>query len=572
MRFKQTVGGVEAAKLELAKVEASPLSSSDSLYLSASAFIAFRELEPARKKLDILLQNEPNNTDAHLLYAELHSREGNINASLNSLRAAEKTAPGNREIKEKLAIQLAFTLGIDGQENWAERQAEIDRLLSEGDAKDTPNRQLIRAAIDLEKGDLERQKAAEKVLEQIANLPTRISGKAKQLLAKYETTLWEKEDVRVGQSVHFAKAKSLYEDLLRKPTPNPMDAVFLTALHLVAADKEKAVGDESLAMQRLRDAEASLRRLERLARQSQMYLQLLIRVSVAIDPEADVEAIASKWIEGIDNIEESRESRFWEIAGSTLLRFGFGNESLLWWKQLYAKDKSKYRGLVIAYVKAKQIPEAIGVCLEEYAREPSIDKAVLLCEVAILDRSNELSLKVDNLLLAALDQFKDVAALFEAVGTLRQMQGKDSEAIAAFERCLELEPKSIRALNNLALILCRLPSRTEEALEHMNKAIEIRSEFSKGDKDPELLDSLATVQMHSGNLADAQKTVESAIALRKDPRFQIHLAQIFMAQKNDQGLKTLWTEMDLAKLDANQLSLDEKQTLQRLRQLVSASE
>jgi tetratricopeptide (TPR) repeat protein len=114
-------------------------------------------------------------------------------------------------------------------------------------------------------------------------------------------------------------------------------------------------------------------------------------------------------------------------------------------------------------------------------------------------------------------------------------QGKDVSAIETFRRIIELRPSDVVALNNLANLLAEQPNGTAEALQHIERAIEIAGE------NPVLLDTKGTVLVLGERYQEAVQVLRLAEAKEpSDPRILLHL---FIALKgalnsNDRGLVT----------------------------------
>ena len=91
------------------------------LTLAAGAFFELKDYVQVRERLDAILQLDGKNSEAHLLYCELHNRLGDPVSSLDSLRKAQQAAPENQDIRERLALNLAFSTDVAGEVDPAAR-------------------------------------------------------------------------------------------------------------------------------------------------------------------------------------------------------------------------------------------------------------------------------------------------------------------------------------------------------------------------------------------------------------------------------------------------------------------
>jgi len=64
-----------------------------------------------------------------------------------------------------------------------------------------------------------------------------------------------------------------------------------------------------------------------------------------------------------------------------------------------------------------------------------------------------------------------------SIGNERAKEGKNDDALAAYDKALELDPKHVGTWNNKGVVLARL-KRFEEAISCYDKAIELNSEYS----------------------------------------------------------------------------------------------
>ena len=102
---------------------------------------------------------------------------------------------------------------------------------------------------------------------------------------------------------------------------------------------------------------------------------------------------------------------------------------------------------------------------------------------------------------------------------LEKMLDRPQEAEKLYRQVLNLQPRQVVALNNLAWLLAELNAKNDEALTLINRAIE---QFGPR---PEFLDTRAVVQLNLGQydtaVADLKQAIEDAPSFAKN----LHLAQ-----------------------------------------------
>jgi tetratricopeptide (TPR) repeat protein len=128
--------------------------------------------------------------------------------------------------------------------------------------------------------------------------------------------------------------------------------------------------------------------------------------------------------------------------------------------------------------------------------------------------------RLERRLLEAIQKAPKSVGLHAALGVVHRLQGRYDEAEAVYRRILELNPRDVPALNNLAWLLA-FKGKATEALGLVQQAYEI------GGPDPGLLDTLAVAHLTMGRGDLALKDLEEAIAERPSPDMYFHLARAY---------------------------------------------
>ncbi|MBN2474315.1 MAG: tetratricopeptide repeat protein [Pirellulales bacterium] len=179
--------------------------------------------------------------------------------------------------------------------------------------------------------------------------------------------------------------------------------------------------------------------------------------------------------------------------------------------------------------------EAVGLCIDAARSDPTSRAAVALSTVLTVGNPSHSSAQLAEPVLAeALKKHAQDADLLLAVGSYRQMSGRDDEALGLFRRVLDLSPGNVVAMNNLAYLLAQVGSPAEAAV-HIERAIGIAGQ------EPWLLDTRGLVHLCQQRAAEAVAVLrELADRPTSDPRFAFHLALAYrLAGKAPEARKAL---------------------------------
>ncbi len=189
----------------------------------ARRYLTLKEFGSARTFFENCLLINPRSAEAFIGLADLQIAIGDRDESLKSLRNAREMAPNNRVIRERLALNLAFSNSGKSLEDEKKDWHEIDSLLSSGTEPATARDVFISALVGMNRGDKERLKAIEK-LRGLAQALTPEGLDAKRLLTNYyvQQFLEKSEGNQPEAAVQNLKSASqLYEELLELNPTNP---------------------------------------------------------------------------------------------------------------------------------------------------------------------------------------------------------------------------------------------------------------------------------------------------------------------------------------------------------------
>jgi tetratricopeptide (TPR) repeat protein len=214
-----------------------------------------------------------------------------------------------------------------------------------------------------------------------------------------------------------------------------------------------------------------------------------------------------------------------------------------WYRRWEVEDAKQYPVVVAALTRQGRLKEAIELCEQKAKTDESVRPALTLATALVEAASIAVNVeyqRAEPMLAAALKKFDSDVNLLYTVALLRVVQGKNAESIDLFRKVVKINPRSIPALNNLAMLLAESPPDHAEALKLIDQAIDIAG------KDPGLLDTKGAILVYNGRSSEAIPLLESATRdPRADPRHHFHLALAYRDQgKSEEAKAHLKTALD----------------------------
>ena len=132
----------------------------------------------------------------------------------------------------------------------------------------------------------------------------------------------------------------------------------------------------------------------------------------------------------------------------------------------------------------------------------------------------------DRWMSRALAMDANNAETWYAMGRLRYTEGRYSDALTCFEKTLALNPRSVKAENNLGLAYEAL-NRNDDAVRAYRTAIAWQKDDPAPSEQPLL--NLAILLQHRNQLPEAQQLLEQAATIApKEPRIHENLGQVYL--------------------------------------------
>jgi tetratricopeptide (TPR) repeat protein len=184
--------------------------------------------------------------------------------------------------------------------------------------------------------------------------------------------------------------------------------------------------------------------------------------------------------------------------------------------------------LVLARYLAQQgrLAEALDLCERASRALPPEPVARVLAVVLRAAPEDPQFRRAERWLTAALDKQPDAVELLLLLGSVRESQSRYADAEACYRKILALRPATAAALNNLAFLLAVEQTRTDEAQELIQQAIDV------GGANAAFLDTRGVVHVMQGQPDQAIKDLEAAVAEAPTPGRYFHLAQAYLKANN----------------------------------------
>mgnify|MGYP002622234572 FL=1 len=234
--------------------------------------------------------------------------------------------------------------------------------------------------------------------------------------------------------------------------------------------------------------------------------------------------------------------------------FGRDTAAENWHKSRLQLLPQTFTSYAVWLAQKQRIPEAMDLALEHAKPEDVSSMIGLLTTLTIAGAPADQMDRARSVIQRGINECSEEVDFLIALATLRQIQRETREAITLYERALQRSGQtSITALNNLALLLAEMDGRGDEALRHIDRAINAR-----GTDNTALLDTKASVLIALERYDDALRILQR-ILLRVDdkPVYYLHLAECqYQTGERDAAEKSFENALELGIDNAVLTALD----------------
>ena len=196
-------------------------------------------------------------------------------------------------------------------------------------------------------------------------------------------------------------------------------------------------------------------------------------------------------------------------------------------KAVEAEHPEKNLVLAAFLARQKRLPEALDVIEAVWPKcKPETAALTTVAALRVGGATDKDYQRVEALLRGAIAGNPTAGNLLVALADLRDAEGKDGEAETIYRRILAANPRNALALNNLAWMLAFQPGKGAEALDLVDRRIEITG------PSPSVLDTRGMVLLKSGRAAEAVQSFSDAAAQAPAAVYYYHLAEAQKAAGN----------------------------------------
>jgi tetratricopeptide (TPR) repeat protein len=496
------------------------------------------EHDAARQQYAAVLKIKPANTAIRLRLAKL-LLSSDIGAATKQFERIVELDPNNDEAARQLATLLASS-GSDA--DWKRAM----RLLQQSQGAANTGSLLsnrLRAVLLTRRGRtradrLRNLEAARRILlDQLNQSGVRVEDSDRLLLAG----IFEKEALLQENPAQLQAARDQLRPLVDRANP-PIKYLKLYVEFLLRHVQPAAAPatDTSVAQQIrsvfLDDARARLGQLQTaqqengLPRDTPLSVSLEAQLLKADDRTDDAVTLVGQFAEkqAAALTDEPERARFYLSMGNLYASLSRPADAEVWYRKLMSIAPAAYWMVVRSLADQGRVEEATEVCFQVSKDQASPDAATTLAQLLTLhDEETKSAEDAQSLITTAVETHGENQQLLFGVAVLYLTRGQTDDAIRLFRRIVELAPNNVATLNNLATLLGERPNQHAEALEAIDRAIEIAG------RQPALLDTLGTIFLLAGDAAQAVACLEESVAGGAvDSRYYLHLAAAY--QKTDQ--------------------------------------
>jgi Flp pilus assembly protein TadD len=209
--------------------------------------------------------------------------------------------------------------------------------------------------------------------------------------------------------------------------------------------------------------------------------------------------------------------------------------------------------------------EALDLCEKATEKDnspiPVITAASILLEGRPAPKDFE---QAEKLLGKAAETFRDQPNVLNTLAAVAILQSRMDDAAALYRRVLELRPRDIVAMNNLATVLAEQPDKLSEGKELVERAI------AQVGPQAGLLDLKGMILLGENKNNEAVQVLEEAASsAQADSRYCFHLAAAYMQAGKPEKAREAFRRAIALQLDRQILTPGDKKLRTELEQALS---
>jgi tetratricopeptide (TPR) repeat protein len=314
-------------------------------------------------------------------------------------------------------------------------------------------------------------------------------------------------------------------------------------------------------------AEKWLQKLEKVDPDSLYTISLRARILVHNNQRAAVEPRVEEFAARMEAMVRTDQARaaLYQGLGSLYASIDAWKLAEKWYRKLYVTVPGTFEPLVASLVQQERITEALEICQKEADHTNSPMPALALIGALTAGKAAITEVvQIERLIQKSLKDHPTDLRLLLGVATLRVLQGKTEEAIEHFRKVVQLNPRHVVALNNLATLLSEKADQRQEALKLIDKAIAVTG------SEAALYDTKGTILVLDGQADKALQYLKAAVDGKdNDPRYRFHLALAYRDLKEIEQAKSELEKALKQNLEKEILTPSEQKMLSELRSILT---
>jgi tetratricopeptide (TPR) repeat protein len=430
----------------------------------------------------------------------------------------------------RLLAQLLLSRG--GEKEWNEALSLLSA--KSNDPEEGRMYQELTALIYASRGGKKNLEQARTILEKLVADGRQARAEDFFLLAK----IFEAEG-------NVDQAREQLSRMVRMPHPTPVQlAAYLKFLLESGTLRESETNEQYQA-----EIERWLNKL-RATTDGPQTIAIYVKYLSKFGRQAEIKPYIENWAESINPKLPKNQSAvigFWESVGELYRSVGMNEDAERWYRRAMETDSARYPNVARELARLGRHEEAIRLCRDAVAQDASAKPYVICASIMADGKPKAKDFDQANEFLAnSTERFPDNVDLFNMMAAMRIQESRMDEAIALLREVVDLRPRDVMAINNLATLLAEQPDKLDEGKTLLDRAISLVGPQAG------LLDLKGVILIAEGKPRDAIPLFEEACAApQADARFSFHGAVAYQRagelKKAEEALKRA-RQMDLDKL------------------------
>jgi tetratricopeptide (TPR) repeat protein len=507
--------------------------------LLAENYELFGDRQQAEKYYREAAEKDPDPDTGQFSLAMFLLRTGGTAEEAEAERWARDTLQRNPQFGRARRLLAQILIDRGGEKEWR----EAEKLLSTtevGGSGSSLDQQMEILSL-LRRGGTENFKKAQRLLEKRIADPRLVSASDRLILAR-TLELQGKPD----------EARQQLLRLVQQAKPRPVHlAVYVDFL---------------LRHERVKEAEEWVQKLEQAAPDDFGTVAVRARWLAANGQPAEIEPLvdgaATRILNKPPKRSQADEAQFCLQVGNLYAALEHYPSAEQWFRRVKELLPERYEPLALVLAQQNRVAEAIALCSTAAAADASSSPAATLTLIFLSSKPTaEDFQKAEPVFAKALNNHPQDTAFLRQLANVRVVEQRTDEAVALYQKVLQLQPHDVLSLNNLATLLSEVPSRRKEGLKYIDEAIRFAG------PQPMLLDTKAMLLFHEKQWQDAAALLQQASALPEaDPRYAFHLALAYQRAGEKDKAREALARAQKGQLNRKILTPMDRQLLSELEQ------